>query len=1181
MRKLSAFAVLACSLALLPHPAAEAQTATLVADINPSLGSGNATSNPDQLTVWGGKVLFSANTRNAGTEVWVTDGTDVGTRRITDACPGRCGSTVTMRASLKGGVILSLDSALWRSDATRAGTVPLVVGGEPLSLAPEFATGTRDFAVLGERAYFSACTPSLGCGAWRSDGTLAGTMAIGPFASASNTPQLYRAAGDRVFFVSADQSSFLLWTVQGTGRPTRAKIFPTGGPPVALATAGNQAFFFHGNELWASDGTAAGTRKLHAFHALPIFGAWIKPVGGRVYLVADDDGSHGQQIWQSDGTPDGTRKLTAFSTTSGLENLDPAAVSTVGDRLVFLASDGNAFKPWTVSPDTAPAATDLCGSRCSLTYDSTTLTPVGGRLLFVAQDAAHGEEPWTTDGTPAGTALLADTCPGSCGSGPGTVYPGSGAVFFQMSGALWRTDGTSAGTRLYSDGALYFSDRSTGFVALGEQLFFAARSADYSSPTYYDQELWTSDGTPGGTRIVTDLENGAGGSFPTNFVALGDSVYFLACSGQIFGGQELWRGSAAGGEALTTGSGSDCDSTSAIQQVVRAGQHLFLWRTAGEFDTTTLWASDGTAAGTRQVTTHEESFIRGETRLVPFQDRIYWMEGDEEVPNEVWTSDGTVAGTHKAFDLPDPAKTPVGVLAAGDALYVFSVTPQGQDFQIWRTDGTAAGLHKVFTSTRSLNFGGFAATGSSLLLFLPADSGTYELWKVDGAGGVHLRDFFGRSREVVTLGGAFYFFARTTGFSNDFGLWRSDGTAAGTSSVHPFHSNGDFEPGEAQTYATVFAGRLYFAADDGVHGTELWSSDGTAAGTALVTDLFPGAVGAAPTDLAVAGDRLFFSADDGVHGFELFESDGTAAGTRLVEDLAPEADSSYPTQMTVAGDRLYFAADDGLSGNEPWSLPLAGPAGCQPSALNLCLNGGRFKVEATWRTPDGRTGAGQAVGLSADTGYFWFFDPANVETVVKVLDGRGLNGHFWVFYGALSNVEYTLTVTDTQSGLVRHYFNPIGEFGSVGDTQAFGPLGSHLAPPAAASPRKPAPKPRIAEAIGPPAPACQPSATRLCLDGNRFAVEATWKDFNGHTGSGQAVSLTGDTGTFWFFDPSNVEVILKVLDARAVNGKFWVFYGALSNVEYTLRVTDTATGRIKTYTNPAGRFASAGDTNAF
>jgi hypothetical protein len=78
-----------------------------------------------------------------------------------------------------------------------------------------------------------------------------------------------------------------------------------------------------------------------------------------------------------------------------------------------------------------------------------------------------------------------------------------------------------------------------------------------------------------------------------------------------------------------------------------------------------------------------------------------------------------------------------------------------------------------------------------------------------------------------------------------------------------------------------------------------------------------------------------------------------------------------------------------------------------------------------------------------------------------------------------------------------------------------------------------------------------------------------------------ASPLTTDTGTFWFFDASNTELIVKVLDARAINGHFWVYYGALSNVEYTLRITDTATGRVRTYENPAGTFASRGDVEAF
>jgi hypothetical protein len=110
---------------------------------------------------------------------------------------------------------------------------------------------------------------------------------------------------------------------------------------------------------------------------------------------------------------------------------------------------------------------------------------------------------------------------------------------------------------------------------------------------------------------------------------------------------------------------------------------------------------------------------------------------------------------------------------------------------------------------------------------------------------------------------------------------------------------------------------------------------------------------------------------------------------------------------------------------------------------------------------------------------------------------------------------------------------------------------------------------------------CAPSSARLCLNGDRFAVEIAWKDFQGHTGAGKVVELTGDTGYFWFFDAANVEVVLKVLDGTPVNGHHWVFYGALSSVDYTVTVTDTQTGEVNTYRNPSGRLASVADTGAF
>lgn len=110
---------------------------------------------------------------------------------------------------------------------------------------------------------------------------------------------------------------------------------------------------------------------------------------------------------------------------------------------------------------------------------------------------------------------------------------------------------------------------------------------------------------------------------------------------------------------------------------------------------------------------------------------------------------------------------------------------------------------------------------------------------------------------------------------------------------------------------------------------------------------------------------------------------------------------------------------------------------------------------------------------------------------------------------------------------------------------------------------------------------CPPDETRLCLQEGRFQVQVSWTDHDGNSGEGQACGITGDTGAFWFFSPANLEVMIKVLDGRAVNGHFWVFYGALSDVRYTITVTDTATGAERTYANAPGQLASRADTDAF
>ena len=112
--------------------------------------------------------------------------------------------------------------------------------------------------------------------------------------------------------------------------------------------------------------------------------------------------------------------------------------------------------------------------------------------------------------------------------------------------------------------------------------------------------------------------------------------------------------------------------------------------------------------------------------------------------------------------------------------------------------------------------------------------------------------------------------------------------------------------------------------------------------------------------------------------------------------------------------------------------------------------------------------------------------------------------------------------------------------------------------------------------------ACAPDEGTLCLNSSRFRVQTQWVGSEGQTGGGHAVALTGDTGYFWFFSSTNVEMVTKLLDACPLNNKFWYFAGGLTNVKVVTTVLDTKTGATKTYTNPPNTtFVPIQDTSAF
>ncbi len=380
--------------------------------------------------------------------------------------------------------------------------------------------------------------------------------------------------------------------------------------------------------------------------------------------------------------------------------------------------------------------------------------------------------------------------------------------------------------------------------------------------------------------------------------------------------------------------------------------------------------------------------------------------------------------------------------------------------------------------------------------------------------------------------------------------------------------------------ATAFGGLVYV--------DTLAASGGTTVGGLNVLSVFRGARGTTKKS-AVPNQQIFGAHEGDLRVVPSPDSAGAAPSAPTGSTLAYAWSGSSANLNGTFG----LAQKAGLIAVPPgiYSLivdqtlaAVARAAGSCTAGPFLCLAANRFRAEVTWKA-NGVSAPAQAVSLSGDTGYFWFVDPANVELVVKVLDGRALNGHFWVFYGGLTNLAYTLTITDTVTGAVKVYANPAGKFASAGDTAAFAASASAAAPLAPddaveSLPEAPAAPATPATALAGTKAACAAGPASLCLGAARFQVLLSWKDFSGKAGTGQAVPLSDDTGYFWFTSPDNVEVIVKVLDGRALNGHFWVFYGGLSNLEYTITVIDTGTGFRKTYTNPAHKFGSQGDTSA-
>ncbi len=745
------------------------------------------------------------------------------------------------------------------------------------------------------------------------------------------------------------QEAVLLKDINQNGRA----LVPNSG-----CGSGLERFLFiddgiRGYELWFGDGLAGSTylvKDIREGIESGLGESVCAELNGIAYFGAND-GVHGYELWRSDGTSAGTYMVKDVNPGSG--NGIGGDLNFLGSSLIFSGYTAAAgYELWksdgteggtVLLKDIEPGASDSSPETLIKLSES--------QLIFAANTAATGRELYSTNGTSAGTTLIKDIYSGVSSSNPGSFKNLGDKVLFVATTAaegreLWSSDGTTGGTSLVMDilpGASSGTELYNSAV-LGDQLIFTGITGSEG------EEPWATDGTTVGTALLRDIYVGGSGSYPSSLKVFDGKVYFTARSATS--GVELWRteGTTVSTIQYSEIAAGDLDGVDYYSKLLVApdgSKLIFAGSNIGEGGHQ-LYSSNGTPMQASRLLDLLPGFQNAYVYLSDFENSLGFPAAapqpvDSIPPTTTLVTDGTANGTtvHPGTLLGYTANSTPILFGTVNGKAVFAADDGDHGYELWTTDSSSTGTVRITDINEGLpwsvrpEYG--AAVVNNLLFFVAstADTGS-ELWVTDGtSGGTHIvKDIVSGKTSSITgnpdskhfyaLPGAglVVFAARTP--AEGIEPWISDGTSVGTTLLKDIRpgfqsslSDSGFPAGVTQSGNTLF-----FAADDGTNGTELWRTNGLTAGTVLEENINAGSNGSFPasfTTVPSLPEAVVFTASTAAHGGELWFQNGSS--TSEILDINSGAGGSNPqdlTFLTSPSARVLFSANDGTHGRELW-----------------------------------------------------------------------------------------------------------------------------------------------------------------------------------------------------------------------------------------------------------------------